>query len=183
MNFKFFILSIGLSISSILMAQDTRMKSFSKIDFGFSGLGVSYETPLSEKFLFEVGAGLGAGYIIDNETFNYTWYLDDPSAFLSVHGKYVYNRHTRVKKGKSLNLNSGNFWGLKMKYTTPTLRYSFNSESLLIGLHWGIQRQLSSHFSYQLQTGLGYGLDVSQYNMGGRLFPDINIRFSYVLPF
>ncbi|MDR0825327.1 MAG: hypothetical protein LBN74_09555 [Prevotella sp.] len=183
MKLKFFFCALFIALAIQSFGQDTNLKSYGKIGFGFSGLDVSWDIPVSDKILFEAAAGLGAGYFISSGDYNYKWYLDDPVAFFTLHGKYYINRTKRLKQGKSIDLNTGSFIGIKAKYVTQTLRYSFNWKTLLIAAHWGMQRPIGKHFSYEFYAGLGYAVDMSEYNDGGCLYPDLNIRISYILPF
>lgn len=193
MNIKLSILALSLLLTVNLFSQENTTESnleqtntletYAKIDLGFSGLGFSVETPINHRIILEAAAGLGAGYRID-EDFIYRFYFEDPAFFASAHGKFYYNQEKRVRKGKSLSLNSGNFFGIKVKYASPTLRKDKTWHSLLTGFHWGLQRKLGNHFLYQLDIGIGAAFDIdSQTRTQMTLFPDFNFRISYVLPF
>ncbi|NDW08181.1 hypothetical protein [Dysgonomonas sp. 520] len=162
---------------------DAALKNNARVDLSLAGLGITYEQPVSKKILLEGSIGLGAGYWISSGDFNYRWYLNDPVAFFSLGGKYFYNRQKRLENSNSLLFNSGNYFGIHAKYTTKTLRFDDNWETMLIGAHWGIQKSIGKHFSWGLNLGLGYAFDMSSYKDGGSLYPDINVRISYILPF
>lgn len=189
MNLKSNILFFILLMSCGLFAQNDKsdkeklkikQRTQGKVDFGFSGLGLSIETPASENILLEFAAGLGAAYQV-NEDFKYRFYFDDPAFFATAHGKYYYI-HTDQEKTNPLN--SGNFFGIKVKYASPTLRNEKMWHTLLTGFHWGLQRRLGNHFLYQLDLGVGAAIDIdSKTTTKMTLFPDANFRFSYVLPF
>jgi len=182
MRFSLIVVSLLFAITATAQ-KDTMLKSYAKIGLGGSGLDFSWDVPVSNKILLEAAAGLGAGYRIEETSFNYTWYLDDPVAFFTLHSKYYYNRAKRLNKGKSIDFNSGNFFGIKAKYAIKTLRYSGNRESLLVAAHWGIQRTFGKRFTGEFYVGLGYACDMSENKYGGTIYPDANVRFSYVLPF
>lgn len=159
------------------------LKTYSKIDLSFSGLGFAIETPISDRVLLEFAVGLGAGYKV-NEDFKYRMYFNDPAIYSSVAAKYYINKKTQVKKGTSERLNSGNFFALKSKYVTPTLRDSKTWDTMLVALHWGLQRNIGKHFVYQLTLGIGGAIDMDDKTSTHlTLYPDVNFRFSYILPF
>ncbi len=162
---------------------EKHLATYGKIDFGFSGLSLTFDTPLSEKILLELGAGLGAGYQID-EDYRYRLYFDDPAFFASLHCKYYYKQKRVFDGDKNVSFNSGNFFGIKVKYTSRTLRNDKLWHTVLTGFHWGLQRKLGKHFLYQINLGIGAAFDVdSKTTTHMTLYPDANFRFSYVLPF
>jgi hypothetical protein len=181
---KMMILAAGILFVSSAYAQESQkdidMKTFFKVDGGVSGLGVSLETPLSNKFLFEIESGLGAGYDIDTRSFRYSWVINDPAIYTSVRGKYYYNRELRAEKGKNIFMNSGNFIGVRIKFASSGIISGNNYNTLLTNVHWGAQRQLNKHWMYSFYAGLGYAYDTTY--SGGTLYPAIDIKFSYVLP-
>lgn len=154
-----------------------------KVDAGFSGIGLSVETPLSDYVLFEAAAGLGAGYRI-NKDYVYRFYFDNPAFYSTISGKYYYNQQSRTDNGKSTRFNSGNFFGFKVKYASPTLSEKKTWNTLLTGFHWGLQRKIGTYFLYQFDIGIGasFGIDPKATQMM-TLFPDMNFKISYVIPF
>ena len=115
MNYsKLSTIGILLILSISLFSQEGDKKyltTLGKIDLGFSGLGLSFETPTSNKVLLEIAAGAGAGYKI-NEDFKYRLYFDNPAIFASVHMKYYFNQQDRIDKGRPISYNAGNFFGI-----------------------------------------------------------------------
>lgn len=190
MKVKLSVLFFLLLFSYNICSQENRyvdegaLGTFAKIDFGFSGLGVSFDTPLSDKVLLEFGAGLGAAYQID-EDFKYRLYFDDPAFFATAHAKYYFKQKKVIdNKGRNVSFNTGNFFGIKVKYASPTLHDEKMWHTLLTGVNWGLQRKLGKHFLYQLNLGIGAAIDIdSKTTTHMTLFPDANFRLSYVLPF
>lgn len=160
------------------------LKPYSKIDFSFSGLGLSLDAPLSNKVLLEFAVGAGAGYRVD-EDFRYRMYFDSPAVYASVHGKYYYNQEDRLRRSRPLSFNAGNFFGVKAKYTTPNLADEAKTwHTMLVAFHWGMQRKMGRHFLYQLTIGVGGAVDLEDKTTTHvTLYPDFNFRVSYVLPF
>lgn len=190
MKYRLIIVGVFMLFSLLSAAQNDSEKSNAKylktqgkVDLGFSGLGLSIEKPISEKVLLEIAAGLGAGYRVD-EDFRYRMYFDDPAVFGSVHMKYYYNLQDRVNRGRPVSNNAGNFFGLKAKYTSPTLHEEKTWHTLLTGFHWGLQRKMGKYFLYQFNIGIGAAVDLDNKNSNHvALFPDFNFRISYILPF
>lgn len=190
MNHKLIIISILLIFFSPILAQNkvdkeyTRyLKTLGKVDLGLSGLGLSLETPVSDQVLLEFAAGLGAGYKVD-EDFRYRLYFNDPAVFGSAHMKYYYNQQSRVDRGRPVSYNAGNFFGIKAKYTSPTLWEQQTWHTMLVGFHWGLQRKIGKYFLYQFDVGIGVAVDLENKNSHHITpFPDLNFRISYVLPF
>lgn len=179
------VLFLILSSSNLLAQEDTEryLKTYSKVDLSFSGIGLSIETPISDRILFEAAGGVGAGYMV-NEDFKYRWYFDNPSFYASAHAKYYIRKDMRVAKGTSQRFNSGNFFALKAKYTTPTLHDNKTWHTLLAAVHWGLQRNIGEHFLFQLTLGVGGAIDLdNKTTTHVTLYPDANLRFSYILPF
>lgn len=189
MKQRLIFISILLLIVSAIFSQEIGeqrskyLKTQGKIDFGFSGLSLSLETPVSNKVLLEFAAGLGAGYKV-NEDFKYRMYFDDPAFFGSAHMKYYYNQQDRVDAGRPVSYNAGNFFGIKAKYTSPTLKDQKTWHTMLIGFHWGMQRKMGKYFLYQFNAGIGAAVDLEdKTSTHVTLFPDLNFRISYVFPF
>lgn len=158
------------------------LKPTIQADLSFSGLGFSGNIPLSQAILFEVGAGLGAGYRI-NEDFKYYLYLDNPAVYANLHAKYYYELKKNRAKDRNRKFNSGNFAGLQVQYTSPNISEQVAWNTLLTSVHWGMQRQLYKRFVMQLTLGVGVAmnLDFSE-TTNVSLFPDVNFKISYVLP-
>lgn len=198
MKFKLTLVLVALLIVTNIFAQvedktsselsiastENTFKTYGKVDLSFSGLGLSLETPISNVIMLEVAAGAGAGYRVD-EDFRYRMYFDSPSIYGSVHGKYYYNQALRTERGRSVNFNAGNFFGVKAKYTTPNLVGETKTwHTMIAAFHWGMQRKMGRHFMYQLTVGIGGAIDLDDKTTTHMtLFPDFNFRVSYVLPF
>lgn len=189
MKYRLIIIAIAcLSLSSYTFAQsegetERYLRTYSKVDLSFSGLGLSIETPISDRVLFEAAGGVGAGYKV-NEDFKYRLYFDNPSLYASVNAKYYIRKDMRVQKGSAERFNSGNFFAIKAKYTTPTLHDAKTWHTMLAAVHWGLQRNMGNHFLFQITLGVGAAIDLdNKTTTHMTMYPDANIRFSYILPF
>jgi hypothetical protein len=159
---------------------DLKLSSMTKLDLGLQGIGLTYEPGLSNKITADISAGTSGGYDIAEGSISYSIAFFKPAFYFSLTPKYFYNRQTRIFKGKTTTLNSGNYIGLRLKYVTPNGRQSdFTRKSFLINAHWGIQRAPGNHWTFNFHIGAGYARDL---DFGfGTIYPAIDFKFSYIL--
>jgi hypothetical protein len=168
-----YILSYGQKTNN-----ETDLKSLTKLDLGLQGLGLTFEPRIGRTVTTEFSAGVGGGYSIGDESFDYEWQIFNPAFYFSATPKFFYNRQKRIEKGKSVKLNSGNYFGLRVKYTTESIDPQPNiRESLLINLHWGLQRSISNRFSLNAHIGAGYAQDLN--SQIGTIYPAADFKISY----
>ncbi len=176
------ILTIGVLIfSNLLWAQsDTdAFKNYSRINLGLHGLELSYELPVSKKFVWENTLGIGMGSNINGSIVQYSFNFLKLSPFLKSELKYIYNVHKRKAKGKNTLNNSGNYIGFQTKYSFGNSDDTLQNQTLLTELHWGIQRSLGKRFIFNTHIGLGYLKDFESDN--GKISPTLGLRFGYRL--
>jgi hypothetical protein len=156
---------------------DSVLVSLGKIDIGPQGIGISYEPKISKKLTADLCMGIGVGYGIDQSDFIYGY--SQPALYFSATPKYYYNMQKRISHGKNTQLNSFNYFGLRVKYATPI---SGNNDevrnSILTNIHWGIQRSIGGNWLLNFHLGVGYASD---FKFGGTIYPSIEIKFAYVL--
>ena len=156
---------------------DSVIVSLGKIDIGPQGIGISYEPKLSKKLTADLAMGVGGGYYIDQNNFDYQY--SQPALYFSVSPKYYYNMQKRISHGKNTQLNSFNYFGLRVKYVTP---FSGNTDearnSILTNIHWGIQRHIGGNWLLNFHLGVGYASDLK---FGGTFYPSLEIKFAYVV--
>ena len=164
-----------------LFSQSNFLENQLKLEYNLLGVGVSYETPISEKFLIDFGAGIGGG--VDNAE-SYVWDFNSSlAAYFKGEFKYMYNREKRLKKGKSLENNAGNYIAFQTKYFTR--RFSENdifnplNRAILNEFHWGLQRSLGVDWLFNFHIGFGFLRNIDEdYNL---VSPAIALKFSYRL--
>ncbi|WP_445748745.1 hypothetical protein [Polaribacter sp.] len=164
-----------------LFSQEESLENQFKLEYNLLGVGVSYEIPISEKFLIDFGAGVGGG--VDNAE-SYVWDFNSSlAAYFKGEFKYLYNREKRLKKGKSLENNAGNYIAFQTKYFTG--RFSeidiFNplNRAILNEFHWGLQRSLGGNWLFNFHIGFGFLRNIDEdYNL---LSPALGLKFSYKL--
>jgi len=157
---------------------ETDLKSLTKLDLGLQGIGVTFEPRIGRTLTTEFSAGVGGGYSIGEESLDYEWQIFNPAFYFSATPKFFYNRQKRIEKGKSAKLNSGNYIGLRVKYTTGSIDPQPNiRETLLINLHWGLQRSISNRLSFNTHIGAGYAQDLA--SQIGTFYPALDFKLSY----
>ena len=151
-----------------------------KLDLSIGGIGLTYEPRLGGKTTIDLSAGIGGGYDVSEDNVGYDWNILQPAFYFSATPKFFYNRKRRFDNGKNVDLNSGNYIGLRVKYTTAgTAQDGSTRQSLLVNAHWGIQRALGKRWSLNAHVGVGYAEDLDyQY---GTIYPSLDLKFSYIL--
>lgn len=168
---------------SELMAQkslnvDTALTSIKRIELGLQGFGVGYEHPIGNRITLDMAVGAGGAYWVEPGSLTYSWSLLQPALYVSVTPKWYFNREKRQRKGKSLALNAGNYLGLRTKMVTANSdRVDPTFPTLLMNLHWGLQRPLGGRWLFQTHAGVGVANNLSQ--RGTMVYPALDFRFSY----
>lgn len=166
---------------------ESTLSGLAKVDLGLQGIGLTYEPRISNKIVIDFSGGIGGGYDVSEKSFSY--YYSSPAFYFSVTPKYYYNLQSRLKKGKKSQLNSGNYIGVRLKYSTPLnpsepnlwldpskTDYAYNT--ILTNIHWGIQRAIGRNWLFNTQAGVGYARSI-KYNTG-TIYPSIDFTFAYV---
>ncbi len=175
----FLILFSGHFFSSVGQkpTSDTKLSSLIKLDLGGQGIGLSYEPRLSNKMTLVIAGGVGGGYDIAEGSLEVNY--GQPALYFSLTPKYYYNRQRRIDKGKETLLNAGNYIGIRVKFAGANYSpFSSYRNSILANLHWGIQRALGQHWTFNFHVGAGYAQDID-FNFG-TIYPAIDFTFSYV---
>lgn len=166
---------------SNLYSQEVSLENQFKVEYNFLGIGAGYELPISEKWLLDLGVGIGGGV---DDSDGYVWDFNSSLAFYTKGNlRYYYNRNKREKKGRNNTNNSGNYFGLQTKFFSKrfseSLGIGFLTNSLLTELHWGLQRSLGGNWLFNFHVGFGAlrKLDESR----GLFSPSIGLKFSYKL--
>ena len=176
-SITFVSLLFGHLLSAFGQNTDIKLSRLAKLDLGGQGLGLTYEPRLSNKMTVDISAGLGGGYDIAEQSIEINYVK--PAFYFSLTPKYFYNRKSRIEKGKETRLNSGNYFGLRLKYVAPNDRKSdLTRNSILANLHWGIQRAIGNHWTFNSHIGVGYAQDID-YGFG-TIYPSIDFKFSYI---
>src|SRR5437763_6573569 len=115
-------------VSTAQNTNGTQLHLQTKFNLELQGLGISVEPAFGKSFTTKFSGGIGTGgYNISTNNFTFTVAPLDPMVFFSLTPKFYYNRAHRLAKGKNSELNAGNYFGLKIKYTSKGV--SENSEA------------------------------------------------------
>lgn len=164
---------IGLSIHAQV---DTSLQRQFGVEVNLisPGIGGSYELPLSRNFLSDFAGGFGLPIVKGWGSIG----IDDGriNPYTRVGIKYFYNRNNRVKKGKEINNNRGNFIGIqnKMMYGLVTYDATF----ILNELHWGVQTEIAKKMLLTFQIGGAHYYTKEGYNYYS---PLLDVKFKYIL--
>lgn len=175
------ILSLCLFVATNAQTRET-ITSLAKLDVGLQGVGFSYEPKLFNKLTIDFSAGLGGGYDIDEDEFTYA--VLKQALYLSLTPKYFYSIKKRGSKGKNTQLNSANYFGIRLKYVTPfepqiDFEDPISTNALLTNIHWGLQRAIGGHWLFNSQVGVGYAADIDC--NCGTIYPALDLKFAYVM--
>jgi hypothetical protein len=147
-----FLLTALLSIS-YSFSQDNDSYKQHVLRFNIINPGIEYEHSISEMSKLSANIGFGTLMSYPNLTSfqaSHSFFL---SSFFDLHFKYIYNFNSR-KNNKNIELNSGDFIGLKLSgrgKTKNQLLTRTNNSDFSIGPTWGIQRnykKINSLFNF-----------------------------------
>jgi len=178
-----------LLASSCLIAaaqnnSSNELRPLTKFNLELQGFSFSAEPKLGKSSTIDFSAGIGTGgYDIWRSSFNYIVDPSSPTGFISITPKFYYNRNKRMAKGKTGDLNSGNYIGLRVKYTSRGIAEDTQVwDALLFNVHWGMQRAIGNRWTLNTHFGLGYAIDaVDMNNSAGTIYPALDLKFSYIL--
>lgn len=177
-----------LTIQSFAQNQDDNStigveKSIYGIQTGFLGAWLYNESRLSNQFALrsQVGFDFRIGGVREFESFgpNEDFY---GILHLSLEPRWYYNLVKRVKKGKTIDRNSGNFVALFASTNLESVSFTNNDriqslDQIRLVPKWGIRRSLGKNFNYEAGFGIGYAFFLNNTERTG-FFPFRNERKS-----
>lgn len=154
-------------------------KSIFGIQTGFLGAWVHNESRLSNQLSLRSEIGLDLGF--SDNGYNQT------SAFipsLRLEPRWYYNLEKRVKKGRKISNNSGNFLALNITYNPDWFSISNEDNLNVISTlafvpKWGIKRTLGNHFTYEAGIGIGTFIVLEDYETDNNVALDLHLRLGY----
>ena len=90
--------------------------------------------------------------------------------------KYYYNRDNRVRKGKEINNNRGNFLGLQNKVMYGVV--TDDSTVLLNEIHWGVQTEIARNLLLTFQIGGAHYYTKAKNNY---FSPLLDLKIKYII--
>ncbi|MBS9774898.1 MAG: hypothetical protein KGV59_07065 [Tenacibaculum sp.] len=176
---KIFLLFIMVPLLTFGQQKESKLNKQLGIDATILGAGVFYEYPLSNKILSEISVGIGSSFVYAAPTVGFRLSTYRPYSRVAL--KWYYNREKRLKKGKSISLNVGNFIGIQNK-----IMYGYGNNPkhndlayMMNEIYWGSQAKLDGKLLLDYHFGLGYFL-VNDRGFDG-FFPTIGIKLKYIL--
>lgn len=171
-------------VSTAQKLSSNPLRSQTKLNLELQGVGLSVEPVIGHSLTIDFSGGIGTGgYDISTNSLTYVVAPLNPTLFVSINPKFYYNRARREAKGKNTALNAGNYFGLRVKYTSKGLAEGNETyDALLFNAHWGMQRALGKRWTMNTHFGLGYAMDATDLNnSSGTIYPALDLKFSYVL--
>lgn len=178
---RFFLLLVILGAGISVYAQhQTQQESALQKQFGFEvnlvspGFGVSYELPISKRFLLDFAGGFGMpmhkreGSLVINS--------GEINPYTRFELKYYYNRDRRLRKGKEINNNRGNFIGAQSK-----LMFGLTHDDATIALneiHWGVQTEIAKKLLLTFQIGAAHYYTRDRYHFYSLLL-DFKVKYIF----
>lgn len=141
------------------------------------GLSINYEKVLKDNFTVNAAVNLQGGFFGNDSEFNYVF-----GTYLSAEPRYYYNRNRRAAKGKKLDENSGNFIAAELGYASDIITIS-NAENItinptfLVGLKYGLRRNITRNLNYEFDFGLGY----ARSSGNNAIIPLLDLKLQYIL--
>jgi hypothetical protein len=159
---------------------DNTQKNMAKLDLGLQGIGFTYEQRIGNSTTIDLSLGAGGGYDVSEDGAGFEWNLLQPAFYFMATPKFFYNRQHRIEKGKKGQLNSGNYIGIRLKYTTGSIAPNdYLGSAGLINLHWGMQRSIGKRWTMNAHAGAGYAQNLN--SIFGTIYPAIDFKCSYIL--
>lgn len=154
-------------------------KSIFGIQTGFLGAWVHNESRLSNQISLRSEIGLDFGFSQNG--------YGQTSVFipsLRLEPRWYYNLEKRIKKGRKISNNSGNFLALNITYN-PDWFYISNQDNLNVIStiafvpKWGIKRTVGNHFTYEVGIGIGTFIVLEDYETDNNVALDLHLRLGY----
>ncbi len=176
------IILLQLFILTALQAigQEGLKSSQVKANLILFGTSASYEKSISRKTSLNFEAGLNYWF-----SYAYSDYFGSDFGYtlapiVSVEGRHYYNLDKRLRQGKSIANNSGNFLSVGLGYTfTPIDSDMYEDPVVAITPAWGMQRGIGKRFSMELLLGYSFRYDIGYEELSAT--PIVEFKFGYII--
>lgn len=155
-------------------------KTVTGVQLGLFGANLYNESRLASKIVLRSEISLNLASIWGGDLYPKTGFV--LYSQLTVLPKYYYNISDRVKRGKNVKNNSGNYIGLEVSYVPGNLTISnydnMKTNNVLQFIPtYGIRRNFATNFNYEVKLGLGYGLNLDT-NVSG-MATNLGVKIGY----
>ena len=137
-----------------------KTESTHTIDIGLVGAGYTYEYAFAKKFTLNLRTGItgSVGYTSSDLLGSYWFYSFHP--YVNIEPRYYYNLQRVLRKGNSIEGNSGAFFAVQCAYILkPFVQHNvdFNKAVFAVAPYWGARKVFKHHFLLEFQLGWVYG--------------------------
>jgi hypothetical protein len=157
--------ALALSIFNTAHAQTEQPAAVAKSLLRANFLGLEYEQRITDLTTININPGVGFSFWWDSRRDGFNSRLHPG---LGIEARRYYNLAKRLKRGKNIANNSGNFVALSVTGGNsvritggidPVQENDYMNTGLSYGIGpvWGIQRNYKSGFNLSLTAGGGYG--------------------------
>jgi hypothetical protein len=157
------------------------LQNLTRLDVGAEGIGIGVERKLTTRLLADIGAGIGASYVLTPGKLKYRLSIYAPGAYASITTKWYYNGTKNKIEDGQVNGNAGNYLGARIKYVHDLSKIQDYGSVMLFNIHWGIQRKLANRILINAHIGPGYAIPThSDTYSGNAFYPSIDLKLSYL---
>ena len=162
-------------------AQDQDTYNTEKVwRINFLNPGMELELPTGDYSTFSTGIGVGYGGSYPDLTWGGSGFVYIIAPFLDLQQKWFYNINKRIRKERTVDNNSGNFFSLRLVSRGNSIAdnvYRTSDFDFAFGPTWGIQRKYGESFHLLFDVGPQYYMDTEG---NGNIFPimfQLNLGF------
>lgn len=172
-------LLIVLFLLTTVLVQGQEEFSTEKVwRINFINPGVELEIPVAEQSTFSANLGIGYNGAYPELTYGGSGFIYIIAPFLDLQFKQFYNFRKRIRKGKEISGNSGNFISARVISYGPSIAdniYRKSDVDFAIGPTWGIQREygnfhllfdIGPQFYFDIDGNTGFWPLMVQLNIG-----------------
>lgn len=141
---KLVILIFGVLIINLVYSQNSDKQTTNVLRINIINPGIEYELAIMNHSAIIANAGFGYGGSYPNLSSYANGFVYSIVPFLDLQYRNYYNFEKRLSKGKNIESNSGNFWGLRMLSRGEALASNFTRTSdydFAFSPVWGLQRK------------------------------------------
>lgn len=176
----FYAFAIAACFTSTIKAQTEEFKLQKVLRVNALNPGIEYELPILKRVVVATNLGVGYGGSYKNTTeYTPSGWLYMISPFLDIEFKHLYSIDKRAKKGKKVNFNSSNYWGIRCLTRGKEIDSNFDRYDdwdCAIGPVWGLQRSIGRvHLLFD--AGMSYYFDSERSGVS----PNIQLNIGYSL--
>ncbi|MCG8581407.1 MAG: hypothetical protein MI866_15900 [Bacteroidales bacterium] len=175
------LLLFSIFICLSVTGQENNQKLTNTLRVNILNPGIELEMPMSTKSTLSINPGIGihgSNKNLNNTSSGVTYFI---SPFIDLAYKKIYNRSKRESKGKTVNYNSGNYWGIRLLTSFKEIEskniYRKDDISFEFGPNWGIQRSYN-RMHLLFDVGPAYYFDTKGNSGFFPLMVQLNIGFN-----